>query len=76
MKYIGSADEHIQFNGKFYGYAWFTNEEGIEIPVAYRVGRKNTLVTETVWKWIKKDRTKEQQSWIEANITKLQKLFK
>ena len=77
MKYITTADEHIKgADGKYYGYAWFITETGEWIVVAFKVGKKNTLVAEPVWKWIKRDRTAEQQRFIEDNIKELQKLFK
>lgn len=68
-------DEYIRdikkFGYVYAGYAWF-NESGkwddTEVPVAFIVDKKGDyLIKDPCWNWIKKERTAEQQQWIEDN---------
>ena len=56
----------------YIGYAWFNESgehDGTEVPVTFICDNKkvNDLTQDTCWNWIKKQRTKEQQQWIEDN---------
>lgn len=56
----------------YVGYAWFNESgkwDGTEVPVAFIIGPKNKhyLTVDPCWNWIKKERTAEQQQWIEDN---------
>ena len=55
----------------YIGYAWFNESgehDGTEIPIAVICNNKgNDLTQDPCWNWIKKQRTKEQQQWIEDN---------
>ena len=55
----------------YIGYAWFNESgkwDGTEVPVAFFITKKKDyLVKDPCWNWIKKKRTAEQQQWIEDN---------
>ena len=73
-KCVIDYDPHIKADDKKYvyiGYAWF-NESGkwddTEIPLAFYItNRDDIIVKDPCWNWIKKERTDEQQQWIEDN---------
>lgn len=68
-------DEYIpdisRYGYVYVGYAWFNTSgewDDTEIPVAFQITKKGEVVVkDPCWNWIKKERTSEQQQWIEDN---------
>lgn len=63
----------------YVGYAWFNTSgewDKTEIPVTFQVSNKGDFVVkDPCWNWIKRERTAEQQQWIEDNWEQIEEAF-